>query len=203
MARLRILLPALRDRCGSGVLASHGKVLCGPFRVLGTANPRIARNPPTGGYIVTALLPPGVPQERFPRLGRAGAIVLHGPAGRVLLHGGRLDDRGRLRRTRGGLRVADADLAALFDAIERTRAAGDPLSVVEVIDVAPIVPTRRRFLAQTLAVVAGVVVLDACATEAGPCEYTCTPGAGGPGGVGCGSGSGSGSASGSGSGSGR
>src|SRR6185503_1140018 len=90
MARLRILLPALRDRCGSGVLASHGEILFGPFRVLGTASRAVARrhgnpghdralpfgDPPTGGYVVTALLPPGKPQARFPRLGRAGAVVL-------------------------------------------------------------------------------------------------------------------------------
>jgi len=256
-------LPALRDRCGSAVLSSHGAIAVGPFRVLGTASRRVSRrhgnldhdrllpfgDPPTGGYTVRATLPPGVPHARFPHLGLAGALVLTPVDGeaavaarrRVLLHGGRLDQDGRLRRTRGGLRVADADLDALLAAIERTRSAGDPLSVVEVIDVArgfesepvlaparrrrapaaigeatpPIVgaaafalfgvthgtPTRRRFLAQTLAAIAGAVVLDACVVADDPCSSGCIPGGGGiPGGSrgsgACGSGSGSGSGSG-------
>src|SRR6185503_17365231 len=115
----------------------------GPFRVLGTASRRVSRrhgnldhdrllpfgDPPTGDYTVRATLPPGVPHARFPHLGLAGALVLTPVDGeaavaarrRVLLHGGRLDQDGRLRRTRGGLRVADADLDALLEAIDVAR----------------------------------------------------------------------------------
>jgi hypothetical protein len=107
---------------------------------------------PTGSYVVAGALPPGAGEGaeralpgaplRFAGL-RLGALVL-APAGgnaleamragrtRFLLHGGQPDREGRLRSTCGGLRVSDEDLAALFAAINRANAAGDPLSTVEV-----------------------------------------------------------------------
>lgn len=163
VARLTILLPEARDRCGRAVLVSGGgEVLLGPFRVLGTASRHVSRrmgnpdhdrlrpfgDPPSGTYAVASSLPPGTLHTRRPgRFGKLGALVLeptggealeaktHGRA-RIVLHGGPRDRERRLRRTRGGLRVGNGKLAALLAAINRAQLAGDPLSAVEIVDVA-------------------------------------------------------------------
>ncbi len=160
MARLLLVVPEKRDRCGrAAFLGEDGARLLGPFRILATASQRVARrhgnaacdpllpfgNPPSGSYVVAGSFPPGLPHRRPVRFGRLGGFWLHpvgglaleaGANGReaLMLHGGPLDRRGRLRPTRGGLRVADADLAALIAAINDGHAAGDPLASVELID---------------------------------------------------------------------
>ncbi|MGE5185091.1 MAG: hypothetical protein ACM31C_23645, partial [Acidobacteriota bacterium] len=118
MARLTILLPAERDRCGRAVMVSKGgEVLLGPFRVLGTAsryvsarrgNPGHDRllpfgDPPCGTYVVASSLPPGAIHPRRPgRFGKLGALVLAPTGGealhaatngrdRIVLHGGPRD----------------------------------------------------------------------------------------------------------------
>lgn len=160
MAKLLIVLPAARDYCGRGLLlSSDGQRLFGPFRVLGTASRRIARrngnrqydrglpfgDPPTGAYVIAGSLPPATRKRRPERFGHLGALLLQPTGGeamtaadkrpRVVLHGGRCDKRGRLRRTRGGLRVADADLSGLLAALNAAQAGNDPVASVEVLDV--------------------------------------------------------------------
>lgn len=160
MSKLLVVLPTARDYCGRAILLSgRGARLLGPFRVLGTASGHVARrhgnpgrerrlpfgHPPAGTYLVAGSLPPASRPRRPGRFGRLGALVLRPSAGealgfaekrpRVVLHGGKCDRRGRLRRTRGGLRVSDADLRQLFAAINRAQADGDPVATVEVLDV--------------------------------------------------------------------
>jgi len=67
----------------------------------------------------------------------SGAARIAATEGRHLfyVHGGPSDRKGRLRPTRGGFRMLDRDLAALLRAINEAHAAGDPLELVEVIDV--------------------------------------------------------------------
>ena len=159
MAKLLIVLPTARDYCGRGVLLSgSGTRLLGPFRVLGTASRRVSRrngnpdhdrrlpfgDPPAGTYLVAGSLAPATRKRRPKRFGALGALVLQPNAGeamtaadqrpRIVLHGGKCDSRGRLRRTRGGLRVADADLAQLLAAVNRAQASDDPVATVEVLD---------------------------------------------------------------------
>ncbi len=159
MAKLVMVVPAARDFCGRAVLLSaKGALLLGPFRVLATASRRVARkhgnpncdqrlpfgHPPSGSYAIAGSLPPGR-RRRARRFGRLGALVLEPLTGdalasvangraRVVLHGGPTDTRGRLRRTRGGLRILDASLAALFRALNTAHGAGDPVSTVELYD---------------------------------------------------------------------
>lgn len=160
MAKLLIVLPTARDYCGRGVLLSgNGSRLLGPFRILGTASRNVSRkngnpshdrglpfgDPPAGTYLVAGSLPPASRKRRPKRFGLLGALVLQPSAGeamaaagqrpRIVLHGGKCDRRGRLRRTRGGLRVADADLAQLLAAVNRAQASDDPVETVEVLDV--------------------------------------------------------------------
>ena len=164
------------------MVSSGGEVLLGPFRVLGTAsrfvsarkgNPSHDRmlpfgDPPCGTYTIASSLPPGSIHARRPgRFGKLGALVLvaaGGPAlaakarGRehVVLHGGPRDHHRRLRRTRGGLRVGNRNLAALFTAINQAQANSDPLDAIEVVDLAagfedvrPLPPARKRRRART------------------------------------------------------
>ena len=151
------------------MVSGAGEVLLGPFRVLGTAsryvsarrgNPGHDRtlpfgDPPCGTYAIGSSLPPGTIHPRRPgRFGKVGALVLTPTGGealeavargraRVVLHGGPRDHHRRLRRTRGGLRAGNRNLVALFAAINRAQAAGDPLSIVEVVDVEAGFPYER------------------------------------------------------------
>lgn len=162
MARVVMLVPQDRSRCGRAVVLAHdGRTLLGPFRVLATASRRVARehgnperspllpfgHPPEGSYAIIASLPPGTPHRRSRRFGGLGALLLEPRSGTALeargkgrrrfaLHGGPADAQGRLRPTRGGLRVADEDLAALLGVVNSASAAGDPVTAVDVVDVA-------------------------------------------------------------------
>jgi hypothetical protein len=75
-----------------------------------------------------------------------GAILLVGASGDALtaaqngrktfyLHGGPSDRKGRLRPTRGGFRMLDRDLVSVLVAINEAQLRGDPLEVIEVVDV--------------------------------------------------------------------
>jgi hypothetical protein len=148
------------------VISSAGRTLFGPIRILATASARVARahgnpdrspslafgHPPKGSYVIAASLPPGRPPRRARRYGRLGAFVLEPVAGeeaaarrRVVLHGGPLDPSGRLRPTRGGLRVSDRDLAELIKAVNAANVAGDPIRLVDLVEVVdPVGPARRE-----------------------------------------------------------
>jgi hypothetical protein len=52
-----------------------------------------------------------------------------------VLHGGQLDALKRLRPTRGGIRLSDADLLSLVRAVNAAHLAGDGLSSVEIVEV--------------------------------------------------------------------
>lgn len=162
MAKVLILVPQDRSRCGRALIVAHdGRALMGPFRVLATASRRVARaqgnperspllpfgHPPAGSYAIVASLPPGTPHRRSRRFGGLGALLLEPRSGTALeaarkgrrrfaLHGGPADAQGRLRPTRGGLRVADEDLAALLGVVNAAYAAGDPVTAVDVVEVA-------------------------------------------------------------------
>ncbi len=162
MSRLVAMVPRNRRACGRlALFARDGRMLFGPVRILATANKRIAvrknnpkrnprlpfGNPPSGSYLVLGTLPPGYVNPRRPRrFGTTGALLLKPQAGVTLtafangrrlfyLHGGPPDDRGRLRPTRGGLRVSDVDMTSLLDAINRAFAAGDSVSSLDLVDV--------------------------------------------------------------------
>ncbi|HEY2511015.1 MAG TPA: hypothetical protein VGI39_09175, partial [Polyangiaceae bacterium] len=170
MSRLILVVPRGRHTSGRAVfLGGDGAPRLPPFAILATAdraagarqgNPRCDPlrafgDTPTGVYLVAGALPP--------RRGGLGALIL-APAGgaaldalragrtRFLLHGGRLDLRGELRATFGGVRVSDTDLAALFAAINRAHAESDPLGSVEIVEqedssagaAATPAPPRRR-----------------------------------------------------------
>lgn len=162
MAKLIVIVPADRKACGRALLLSvAGVALLGPIRVLATASRRVARrhgnptcsphlpfgHPPSGKFLVTGSLPPGFLHRRPGRYGRLGALLLEAeesPGGglaprRIALHGGPLDSEGRLRPTRGGVRVSDEDLLNLLTAVNAAYRRGDPLSVVEIIEVEPAV----------------------------------------------------------------
>ncbi|MHB1843304.1 MAG: hypothetical protein ACYCWW_00535 [Deltaproteobacteria bacterium] len=160
MARLLIVVPEARDRCGRAVvLGGDGQSLLGPFRVLATASPRVAArhgnpdrdpmrrfgNPPSGSYVIASVLAPGTSHRRPVRFGPLGGFVLDATGGQaaeaqrrgreaIVLHGGPKDRRQRLRPTRGGLRLSDADLSALVTVINERQAAEDPLSAIELMD---------------------------------------------------------------------
>lgn len=165
MSKLVMVVPRNRARCGRAMLvAADDTVRLGPFRVLATANRRQARrhgnperdprrpfgHPPTGSFLVAGSLPPGVvpnPRRRR-RFGRLGALVLAPERGvalealangrrHVYLHGGPLDNKGRLRPTLGGFRVRNHDLERLFRAMNDAFAAGDPLRSIEVVEIDP------------------------------------------------------------------
>ena len=160
MAKLFVLVRNGRRTCGRALLlARDGRTLLGPFRILATASRRAARkhgnatrssllpfgHPPSGTYVIIASLPPSTPHRRADRYGRLGALLLAPRGGdalvatangrmRYTIHGGPQDRAGRLRPTFGGLRLSDADLSALIDAINRAFRAGDPVSSVELIE---------------------------------------------------------------------
>jgi len=162
-------------------VSGTGEVLLGPFRVLGTASPYVARrmgnpdhdrmlpfgDPPSGRYVIASSLAPGSIHPRRPgRFGKLGALLLEPTSGEglaakargrdhIVLHGGPRDKKRRLRRTRGGLRIANGRLSALLSAINQAQRAGDPVSLVEIKDVSagfwsdeaplpPAEPRRRR-----------------------------------------------------------
>lgn len=133
------------------------------MRVLATASRAVAKkhdnpscdrtrpfgHPPAGGYVFAGSVPPGhwPKPRRARRFGMGGAILLAAESGEArdaadkgrhlfYLHGGPSDRKGRLRPTRGGFRMLDRDLTALLRAINDAHAAGDPLELVEVIDIA-------------------------------------------------------------------
>ncbi|MGH7293898.1 MAG: hypothetical protein ACRELB_03140, partial [Polyangiaceae bacterium] len=162
MSKLVIVVPADRRRCGRALLlGADGSTRLGPIRVLATSSEWAAQrhgnesrdwrrafgHPPAGSYVVGGSLPPGVvPRpKRSRRFGGLGALVLMPVAGnaleaakagrrRFLLHGGPKDERGRLRPTFGGFRVANRELAALLRAVNEANAAADPVSSVEVVE---------------------------------------------------------------------
>src|SRR5579884_1781722 len=163
MSKLVILVPTGRSYCGRAMLlGDDGTLRFGPLRVLATASRWAARrhgnetrdcrlpfgHPPTGSYVVTGSLPPGITPrtKRARRFGALGALVLMplgGEAGeaaragrqRFLIHGGPTDARGRLRPTFGGFRLADRDLAALLQAVNQAYQQSDAVSAVEVAEV--------------------------------------------------------------------
>src|SRR6185437_6749517 len=141
MSKLVIVVPVARRREGRAVLlGDDGRTILAPFPVLAIADARAAarhgnpgrdrRRPygdtPSGSYVVAGALPPAA-GRRARRAGGAmpGALVLAPSGGealealragrtRYLVHGGPRDAGGRLRPTFGGVRVSDADLAALL-----------------------------------------------------------------------------------------
>jgi hypothetical protein len=161
MARLTVVVPASRKHCGRLVLlSSGGETLLRPVRILARASRRIGRkhgnptcarelpfgDPPAGSYEITGSLPPDTAHRRPRRFGRLGALLLAPRAGEAFasrvngrsvfaLHGGPLDSAGRLRPTRGGLRLADDDLAALFDAVNAAHERGDAVAGLDLVDV--------------------------------------------------------------------
>lgn len=162
MSRLVLVVPRSRSYCGRCVLVgTDGRVSAGPLRVLATASDRVARrhgnpscdplfpfgHPPSGAYAVAGSLPPGYAHPRRPgRFGAAGALLLAPVSGaaaaslsngrRVFaLHGGPMDADQRLRPTRGGLRVSDADLTLLLRNINAANERGDPLEAIELLEV--------------------------------------------------------------------
>lgn len=162
MSRIVIVVPASRKLCGRLVLVSSGgKTLLGPMRVLARASRRIARrhgnpacardlpfgDPPAGSYAAVGSLPPSTRHARRPRrFGRLGALLFEPRAGESLaaftkgrrvftLHGGPRDRAGRLRPTRGGLRLSNRNLAALFRAVNTAQEQGDPLDGLDIVDV--------------------------------------------------------------------
>ena len=214
MSVLLIAVPRGRGLCGRAVaLSGAGRTIFGPIRILATASARVARehgnphcapalpfgHPPLGSYVVAASLPPGHRRRRAGRYGRLGALVLAPVGGeaavagrRIVLHGGPLDPKGRLRPTRGGLRVSDRDLAALLGVLNAASAAGDPLSSVEIEDAKELAVSaggdrpggrrlagrarargevaRRRFLAASALLLAGLAAGAAgCSNEAPSC----------------------------------
>jgi hypothetical protein len=163
MSTLLIVVPQGRAYCGRATLVgANGKVVAGPFRALATASGRIARkngnaacdplrpfgHPPIGSYIVAGSLPPTYRHPRRPgRFGAVGALLLKATGGDALasvsfgrtfivLHGGPLDAAKRLRLTRGGIRMSDADLLSLLRDVNFAHQAGDDLSFVELVEVA-------------------------------------------------------------------
>ena len=171
MSKLLMVVPGDRARCGRALLVTAGgDVKVGPFRVLATANRKVARrhgnprrdklrpfgHPPAGTFLLAGSLPPGVTPnpKRARRFGRLGALVLTPDGGealaalangrrRVYLHGGPPNRRGRLRPTLGGFRVADDNLARLLRAINDAFAGGDPVESVEVVEIAPALEPKR------------------------------------------------------------
>lgn len=162
MSRLVVVVPRSRAYCGRAVLlGAGGEALAGPVRVLATASRRVARrhgnlscdpllpfgHPPAGTYAVATSLPPGFVHPRRPRrFGDVGALLLAPRGGDALtalkngrsvfaLHGGPVDTANRLRPTRGGLRVADADMLSLMRAVNAAWAKGDALAAIEVIEI--------------------------------------------------------------------
>lgn len=159
MSLLVLVVPRSRRHCGRAALVgANGRVLAGPFRVLATASARVARrhgnptrdpslpfgHPPAGRYLLTDVLPPNVVHPRRPhRFGTSGGIVLRRAQGQpfaasretIVLHGGPLDMDRRIRPTRGGLRMADADLDALTRALNDAFIRGDPASGLDLVDV--------------------------------------------------------------------
>jgi hypothetical protein len=162
MSKLVIVVPQSRAYCGRTVfLNADGTQRLGPLRILATASLRVARaqgnptcdplhpfgHPPAGGYVVASSLPPGYMHPRRPRrFGNVGALLLAARAGEALaslangrsvfaLHGGPLDTANRLRPTRGGIRLSDADMSAVVRAMNAAQANGDPLEAVEVLNI--------------------------------------------------------------------
>jgi len=162
MSRIVVLVPQTRKLCGRlAMLSGKGEPLLGPLRVLARASRRIGRlhgnptcarsltfgDPPAGSYAVAGSFPPDTLHPRRPRrFGRLGALLLEPRTGEareafangrrlIMLHGGPRDRAGRLRPTRGGLRLADGDLAALFRALNAAHEQGDPVDGLDLVDV--------------------------------------------------------------------
>jgi len=144
---LRIILPVNRDYTGTiALLDEEGGALAGPFPICGRASDQIAAdhgNPsrattlpygdaPLGMYRVAGLVPTG-PETSYRRdlFGVHGALVLHAKSGEaalaeangrfeILIHGGPLSADGRIRATTGHMRISDADLLTLSQAIGKS-----------------------------------------------------------------------------------
>lgn len=162
MSKLVIVVPKGRRFCGrASLFGNDGAQRAGPFRVLATASVRVAKkrgnptasplqpfgHPPQGTYFLAASLPPGyVHARRRRRYGRVGALLLAPQSGEALdatangralvaLHGGPLDERRRLRPTRGGFRLSNRGMTRLLHAINAAQKDGDPLGSIEVYEV--------------------------------------------------------------------
>lgn len=162
MSKLVIVVPNGRGFCGRAVLVgSDGATRAGPFRALATASVRVAKkhgnadaspllpfgHPPTGTYVVAASLPPGFAhQRRTRRYGRVGALLLAPQSGDairatangrklVALHAGPRDRKRRLRPTRGGIRMSNAQLGRLLSAINAAQRDGDPIASIEILEI--------------------------------------------------------------------
>ncbi len=146
MSTLTIKVEFTADRTQTGTLRlvnAANATVEGPFRALGkadnataAANGNPSRNPlrrygdtPNGAYRVVRLAPSG-PGTSYPAnsYGTAGLIVLDPQSGDaltakqngrtgLLIHGGAAGTGGRLRATHGCIRLSNADMAALVQAI--------------------------------------------------------------------------------------
>ncbi len=162
MSKLVFVVPRDRAFCGRAyVVGADGATRAGPFRALGTASKRVAEkkgnadcsplmpfgHPPAGTYVIAASLPPGYAHRKHKRrYGRVGAVLLAPKGGDALratangrtlvaIHGGPRDTKGRLRPTRGGIRLSNAHMRKLLAAINEAQLASDPVASVEIFEI--------------------------------------------------------------------
>ena len=162
MSKLVVVVPIGRTFCGRAyIVGADGVTRAGPFRALGTASARVGKkhgnaacsvlypfgHPATGTYVIASSLPPGyVHTKRARRFGHVGGLLLTPTSGDALratsngrkltaIHGGPRDAQGRLRPTRGGLRLSNTHMTKLLGVINDAQRDGDPVSSVEIIEI--------------------------------------------------------------------
>lgn len=160
MAEINVRLPVKRTFLGILTLTdSAGDVAAGPFPALGKADDGTAKekgnatasptlpfgDTPSGSYRFVLIMETGdTTKHTAYSYGPHGAIVmdpLSGDAltakqnGRkgLLIHGGAPSKKGGLRRTNGCIRLSNADMKSLLDAV-RALPPGDALGRINVID---------------------------------------------------------------------
>jgi hypothetical protein len=162
MSKLVVVVPNGRAFCGRAyVVGADGITRAGPFRALATASGRVGQkhgnpacsvlypfgHPATGTYVIASSLPPGfVHTKRARRFGRVGGLLLSPTSGDALratsngrkltaIHGGPRDAKGRLRPTRGGVRLSNTHMTKLLAVINDAQRDGDPVSSIEIIEI--------------------------------------------------------------------
>ena len=170
MSKLVVVVPIGRGFCGRAyIVGADGVTRAGPFRALATASARVGKkhgnaacsvlypfgHPATGTYVIASSLPPGfVHAKRARRFGHVGGLLLSPTSGDALratsngrkltaIHGGPRDRNGRLRPTRGGVRLSNAHMTKLLAVINDAQRDGDPVSSVEIVEI-DMTQLRRR-----------------------------------------------------------